>query len=233
MKRNAFISQSLKILRQQLDLQGDILDVGVQEATPTLQAAFPASRHILFEPVAEYHAEIRKRYRDYSYLLFGEAVSDVDGTTFLMPVRQTRGEDVSHSYIIEDEQVGSRPIRSTTIDSVVDRANLSPSMLKIDVEGADIPTRILKGARKTVKSIPVIMIEMTMPKFAERHAEVCETHQLWDLCDLSYYGNVLWQFDAIYLRHDLLARTPALSPMTDDRPFNPEIWQAGFEPGMQ
>lgn len=233
MTRHAYVSEALSVLKASLDLSGDILDVGVQESTPTLQRAFASNRHILFEPVAEYHDEIRRRYSGHDFLLFGEAVSDTQGSTFLRPVRQTRGEQISHSYLVEADAEGNRPIRTTTIDAVVASEGLSPSLLKIDVEGPDIPTRILAGARETLIKVPAVLIEMTVPKFAERHAALCETHALWDLCDLSYYGSVLWQFDALYVHHGLLRSTPSLSPMTDKAPFDAKLWQAGFEPGMQ
>jgi hypothetical protein len=51
----------------------------------------------------------------------------------------------------------------------------SPSLLKIDVEGPDVPAQILRGARDFLQRTSVVVIEMTVDKFMERAILLHET----------------------------------------------------------
>ena len=55
-----------------------IIDIGVLSGTPELMETFPKTRHILFEPVSEFHKRIRKNYTGLDYRLIEAAVTDED-----------------------------------------------------------------------------------------------------------------------------------------------------------
>ena len=76
---------------------GTILDVGVLNGTPELKQAFPRVRHILFEPVAEFTADIERAYRDIDHEIHTVAVSDAVGTVTLQMRTVFDGMKISHS----------------------------------------------------------------------------------------------------------------------------------------
>lgn len=53
-----------------------------------------------------------------------------------------------------------RQVEVVTIDSYVDVHGLKPDFLKIDVEGCEY--QVLLGAAKTLRSVPALMVEVTM-----------------------------------------------------------------------
>jgi hypothetical protein len=98
-------------------------------------------------------------------------------------------------------------------------------LLKIDVEGWEVPQKILAGAKNTLSRTSVVVIEMTVDTFLARaNILAASGFALWDHVDLCYYDNALWQTDAIFVAKDLKAKMPSLAPM-HRKPFNPKVWQ--------
>lgn len=227
--RNAKIRESLATLKSSLPPVRNVIDVGVQHSTPPLIEAFPDSHHFLFEPVAEYHPFIHSHYKALRYTLVEAACSDTDAEVILHSERKTRGDEISHSYIVAKPTSTSRVVRSLSLDSYFASTGLTgPSLLKIDVEGPDVPTQILRGATQVLSSVDAVVIEMTVDRFMERAVLLHSAgFDLWDLCDLCYYGGCLWQADAVFIRHDVKEQHLALRPM-HQKPFRPELWQSGF-----
>lgn len=228
--REAKLEQCLKkIISSGLEIS-DIVDVGVQHETPILKKLFPKKNHILFEPVQEYYKFIHKNYQNITYTLVEAAVSDIDGETILHTERKTRGDEISHSMIVDKETVSSRRVKCFSLDRYFkDFASERPYLLKIDVEGADIPSKIIQGGKSFIGNCSVIIIEMTVDKMLERSSLLHELgFDVFDICDLCYYGDTLWQADFIFIERSLKYSNLALSPM-HQRPFQPEIWQKGFD----
>jgi len=93
----------------------------------------------------------------------------------------------------------------------------------------DVPNLIIRGAANTLKSTAVVVIEMTVDKLMERAILLHEAgFDVWDICDLCYYGDCLWQEDFVFVNRSLKQSNIALRPM-HDRPFRPELWQKGFD----
>ena len=72
-----------------------VLDVGVLTGTPELIAAFPNRKHVLFEPVVEFHEEIRKTYAHIPHVLVNTAVSNSTGKTTLAVSSMIDGVEIS------------------------------------------------------------------------------------------------------------------------------------------
>ncbi len=227
--RNPNIFESLGLLKEFEVPIGSVLDVGIQHSTPVLMRLFPDLHHHLFEPVQEYYPKIKANYAEIDHTLVEVAVSDVAAELNLHTQKKTRGDEISHSFLVDKEDDSTRKIRSITLDEYCQTCpEQGPFLLKIDVEGADVPTRILRGARRSLAQTSVVAIEMTVDKFMERAIVLHEAgFDLWDLCDLCYYGRCLWQADAVFVRRDIKGSIPQLSPMHQP-PFDPAEWQSGL-----
>lgn len=228
MTRKAQLAESLRILRTCGLPIHTILDVGVQHSTPPLLDVFPDKRHLLFEPIVEYHPYIMTNYSRVAHRIVGAAVSDIDGLVHLHSERRTRDNAISHSYIVMEEANSTRQVQSVRLDSFLARDEEQPPyLLKIDVEGAEIPTAILRGAPKTLSHTSAVVIEMTVDRFMQRAALLdFEGFDLWDLVDLCYYGDCLWQTDAVFVSRRYQSELPMLRPMHQP-PFRRELWQEG------
>jgi FkbM family methyltransferase len=227
--RNAKVRESLRLLRRLQVPVSHVIDVGIQHGTPALIEVFPDLHHSLFEPVEEYYPQIRRRYAQLGHDLVEAAVADRDGEMLLQTQKKTRGDEISHSFLTDKPSPDTRRVRVLRLDSHF--AAHSPDnryLLKIDVEGPDVPAAILRGARGILDKVAVVVIEMTVDRFMDRAILLHEAgFDVWDICDLCYYGDCLWQFDAVFLRRELKQALPALRPMTAG-PFRKDLWQSGF-----
>ncbi len=227
--RSAQILNSLETLRGIGVSISTIIDVGIQHSTPVLIKVFPDLAHILFEPIDDYYPHIRQNYAGISYKLVEVAVSDYDGELIIHSEKKTRGDEISHSYIVEAETASSRTVQSITLDRYFqDNPINSNALLKIDVEGPRVPSQIIHGGKELLKNISVVVIEMTVDTFMERAILLHEAgFDVWDICDLCYYGECLWQADVVFVKREIKQNNILLMPM-HSKPFKSELWQSGF-----
>lgn len=202
-----------------------ILDVGVQHRTLPLIKVHPDIRHMLFEPISEYYPHISNNYEAIDHLIVQAAVSDVDGQVFMHSEKNNRGDEISHSWIVDNPSGDTRTVNTITLDYYLESIYCKNFLLKIDVEGWDVPQKILSGAKNILNRTSVVVIEMTVDTFLAR-ANILSASGfvLWDLVDLCYYDNVLWQADAIFVQKHLKQNFPSLAPM-HRKPFNQKLWQ--------
>lgn len=227
--RNAKVRESLRLLRAAEVPVTHVIDVGIQHGTPSLIETFPDLLHYLFEPVEEYYPHIRRSYENVAYELIEAAVTDSNGELLLQTQKKTRGDEISHAFLTKNANPDTRTVQAFRLDSYF--ANHPPEhryLLKIDVEGPDVPSAILRGAKDMLDRVSVVMIEMTVDRFMDRAILLHEAgFDVWDICDLCYYGDCLWQCDVFFVRRDLKQSLPVLRPMTG-QPFRKELWQSGF-----
>lgn len=226
--RTTDIRQSLTILRQAGLPVEDVLDVGVQHGTPALMQVYGDKLHHLFEPVEDYFPKIRANYGAIRHELVQAAVSDQDADVLLHSESKTGTGEVSHSWITATETGSSRRVPTLKLDTYVERARpTGPLLLKIDVEGATVPATILRGAAHVLPLCSAVVIEMTVDRWFERAALLDGAgFDLWDLTALSYYGECLWQFDAVYVNRSYKKLLPILQPIHQP-PFDMSRWQQG------
>lgn len=227
--RNAKVRESLRLLRAAKVPITHVIDVGIQHGTPPLIETFPDLHHYLFEPVEEYYLHIRRNYQQVAYELVEAAVTDTDGELLLQTQKKTRGDEISHAFLTKSANADTRAVQARRLDSYfANHSSDNRYLLKIDVEGPDVPSAILRGAKGILDRVSVVMIEMTVDRFMDRAILLHEAgFDVWDICDLCYYGDCLWQFDAFFIRRDLKQSLPVLRPMTG-QPFSKELWQSGF-----
>ena len=189
---------------------------------------FPDREHHLFEPIQDYFSEIERNYSNIPHSLVHAAISDKIGNVHVHSVKKFGNERISHSWISDVPTNSSRVVPEMTLDHYTSSSKYTaPLLLKIDVDGASVPAAILRGARNTLTKCSVVVIEMTLERWLER-AELLNIagFDLWDITSLCYYGNCLWQFDAVFVSRAYKSTYPELSPMRQ-LPFDMKRWQEG------
>jgi len=186
-----------------------VVDVGVRESTRELIEAFPSHMHFLFEPVPTFFADIELNYAAVPHVLFPMALSDTNETKSLVVTALLRDGVATHSRIVDEyrtvdgvEVISCTPIDVRRLDSI--NAALEPDfLLKVDVDGFDL--QVLKGCGSMLSLASAVIVEATFADFYQR-ALYLESNgfQLIDIVDLVYYGSVLYQFDIVFIRRELI-----------------------------
>lgn len=156
-------------------LTGEAMDIGANYGTFTYFLAKHSPRVIAIEPAPQNFRALTwvSNFYRLNAELIQAAVSDKDGI-----VKFEAGENLYEGRISEN---GSLSVPCVTVDSL----NLSPSFIKIDVEGLD--AQVLRGCLKTIeRSHPALLVEVSCQ----------ETWQLLDsigyACVANYGSNKLF-----------------------------------------
>lgn len=205
-----------------------IVDVGVREKTGELINVFPDVKHHLFEPVSEFFETITANYRSVQHELYPMALSDESGLLYLVIRSLEKNGQPTHSHISDSAVVvdGRHIIKCYPIDvRRFDSLPLSGEidvnfLLKVDVDGKDL--NVLKGFGEDLNKASAVIVECTVDNILERISYVENAGFLIaDLVDIVYYGDSLYQLDAVMVRKDLINKE--LKPTLD--PFNMELWR--------
>ncbi len=136
-------------------------DVGANMGIFSLLASAAGAKVFAFEPSQKVYqfltANIESNNRQNSVITIPEAVSDKEGAVQFFETRTGNygvGRIINFNPNVQKE---SYEVKTNTLESFVKKYG-SPSVLKIDVEGAEYP--ILKGASGILKEIsPTILVE--------------------------------------------------------------------------
>jgi len=179
-----------------------VLDIGILTGTGELMAVFGDKRHLLVEPIEEWNDTINASYTKHKidYTLINVAASDENGTMNMETTSVIPGRAISHARLT-DRAIGEnvRSVSVRTIDSLMQDYPLpGPYLLKIDVDGVEI--KVIRGAKETLKSVNVIVIEANIKNFLERATYLKGSgFELFDIVDPCYYDGRLRQFDLVFL----------------------------------
>jgi FkbM family methyltransferase len=215
-------TSSLRQLRARGVPVAAVLDVGVQRATGSLIEVFPDVPHLLFEPVRAFQPDIRKNYAKIRHEIVEAAISDVDGAGKI-EAAMIDGREVSHAWI----STKGDDVRLARLDTIVPTFDFKgPYLLKVDVDGAAIPAKIIDGAEGVMKDVSCLVCEMVAERFVDL-AQRIERHGfvLWDIVESCYYDDVFYQCDAVFVRKDLVKSQAALKPFAF-KTFDPAKWRA-------
>jgi FkbM family methyltransferase len=197
-----------------------VLDVGVQFGTPFLMESCKHLPHLLFEPVDDYIPAIHRKYAGFEYEVFHAAVSDRDGVAWQLGYSADSSGRVTHSQISDravdadgqNKLVSCKEISMRKLDTIMaDRREASPYLLKIDVDGHEIP--ILNGAQNTLKQSSIVIVEAQLSTIVEKTLLLRTAgFTLFDIVDLCYYYGRLSQVDLIFVSNSGIERSSNLRP---------------------
>lgn len=186
-----------------------VVDVGVREMTLELVRAFPDKHHHLFEPVSAFFPDIEKNYRDVPHTLHSMALSNEEGLVFLVQSSLHRNGVVTHSqikakpepidgqYIIACEQISVRRFDQLELPVQQD------FLLKVDVDGLDL--QVMQGFGSKIRDASVVIVESTHASVFQRMELLLKAgFHLFDITDIVYYGNALYQMDLVMVRSNLV-----------------------------
>lgn len=216
-------SASLKLARDRGLPVSCVIDVGVQRATGSLMEVFPDRPHLLFEPVREFFPDIARNYARIEHELFDLALSDIDGEGFLQKSGHGGGGGVTHAWVSGKGET----IKLARLDTVIAKSNRKgPFLLKIDVDGADAPAKIIEGAAGMMSEVSCVVSEMVADRFTDLATRIERSgFVLWDIVESAYYDEVFYQCDAIFIRKDLITAHKELKPFSIQT-FDPGKWRA-------
>ena len=182
-----------------------VIDVGAAQGswTKNLLNLWPKADFHLIEPLKEnlpHLSELKNSYSNIKYHLAvaGESAGEVN--ILVSP-------DLDGSGIYGTDNGNTRPVPVMMIDSIPGTERV---LIKLDTHGYEVP--ILKGAKKTLESTELLVIEV----YGFRISPTCLLfHELSDYLDHLGFrlvdivdimrrpgDNAFWQADAFYLRKD-------------------------------
>jgi len=218
-RRRLTLTESLKTARARGLPVGCVIDVGVQRCTPSLIEAFPDKPHLLFEPVRDFFPVISRNYARIEHELFELALSDIDGDGFLH--KSGHGGGVTHAWIAKSGEA----VNLARLDTVIGKSGRKgPFLLKIDVDGADAPAKIIEGSSGVFAETSCVVCEMVGSRFLDLANRIAR-HDfiLWDIAEPAYYDGVFYQCDAVFIRRDILEANAGLKPFSMAS-FDPQKW---------
>lgn len=197
-----------------------VVDIGVNESTSELIQTIPDRHHHLFEPVDLWHSKIGVNYAGVEHTLYPVALSDRNGTAWLIQTSLHRNGIATHATIAMEPAVPDGKMIVDCKQIEIQRLDFYSSqftnnfLLKIDVDGKELD--ILRGASGCLRNASVIITEAVYSSLTQRGKIIEDSgFQLIDIVDRVMYGEVLWQCDLVYLRDDLMnerLRPPMFSP---------------------
>lgn len=216
---------TLQYIKDHIDFNPTIIDIGVQYETKELKTVFCESKHLLFEPVSEYYPSIRSNYVNIDHQIFEIALSNCNQDSFLSTRSLFGSGQVSHSNISDEESLNTRPITVRKLDSIIPEIQrettlIEPFILKIDVDGVEL--QILEGSTETLAKTFCVIVETPLNVevshlniFSERFFFLHNNgFVLWDIVDFCYYKENLTQVDLVFLSQSF-KRKLDFSPWSD------------------
>lgn len=190
---------------------GTWIDIGASDGAWTLRAAthFPASRFLLFEPLAERQAALATLARKRGYTIIAAAAGAKPGT-----IAFAIDSELDGSGVAAPGTAACRSVPMETIDRAVAQHSLpAPYAVKLDTHGHEIP--VLEGATHVLARAEFLVIEaynFTLVPGSLRFPELCAWLEArgFRCCDLADPmgrpgDGALWQMD--------LAFAPMTSPI--------------------
>ena len=204
-----------------------VIDVGVASETPELYEAFPKTRLLLIEPLAEFEPclkNICKRF-DAQYVL--SAAGEARGTATL----NVHTDQLDCSSFFKEAEGAlvdgcPREVPVVTIDEVCSEKGLKgPYLIKIDAQGAEL--KVVEGAKRVLEDTEAVILEVTLfgtmiggPQLADVVIYMKDRgFVVYDVWGLLYrpYDVALAQLDMAFVRQDGLFRKSQIFASSEQR----------------
>lgn len=158
------------VLESRLSAGDTYVDIGANFGLHAMLAAHyvgPTGQVIAFEPVPEnlrlLHRNLKLNDFDSRCEIFACALTAEGGSEVEMTIEPGLSPAASLAENFAGEKIR---VQTRTLDACLDRDTPTPSLIKIDVEGAEHD--VLKGASETLKKSPDLLIEVhtfALPSF--------------------------------------------------------------------
>lgn len=196
--KETFEEEELLLLKRFLKPKETFLDIGANIGIFSLLAAHFAGKEgcvIAFEPTSSTYQRLQENIELNSLQniqAFRMALSDTNGQAELQVASE--GYDAWNSLAKPSSGtvIASETVETLTLDSFLSKANIRDiALIKIDVEGWEIP--VLKGAQNLLNApnAPTLMVEFTEQNAQNAGFSCKELYQL-----LVEYGYELFTYDA-------------------------------------
>ena len=207
-----------------IDLDGNALqDVKRPRARPTLERSLTLLRELGIEPgcivdvgAAEDTRSLRVQFPHVHHHLF-------EPNAALLP-------GLAANYAAVNHTIYPVAVGNPTLDEFLADVDLpEPCLLKIDVDGPELD--VLAGASSTLAKSGVVIVEAPLQYIAARAGYLADRgFSIFDIVDLCYYDDQLWQADLMFLPTATLGLPPFRS--LNREPAVPERWYThGWEHG--
>jgi len=190
-----------------------VFDVGAKDGRDTSQflRIFPFAHIWAFDCAEDCVDRLEMAFKDEKRVtVVPKAVSDYKGSVTFYPcsMRGSSGlYEVSEEFSIEARTIGSYEVESITLDDFIEGQGIDDvDLLKIDIEGADLPA--LRGCQRAISRglVGAILCELLFyPYYVGQHGytEVCDyltyygysLHALWP----QYWGGRLRYANALFM----------------------------------
>ena len=182
-------AENYKFLKKYLTPGMDVIDIGAHLglfSTFCSKLTNKTGNIICFEPTPGTFAVLTETLRlnhCNNVTAIQAAVSDKNGTATFY-VSHTAGCN-SNSLLKNrsDKELSAYEVKLVTIDSITSDYSLKPSLIKIDVEGAELDA--LKGGIETFNKFKPVLILGLHPDFIKLKGDSLET--IWDLLQKNHY----------------------------------------------
>ena len=207
-----------------------IVDVGVREGTEDMRVVFPTLHHTLIDPMNDdYLDQIQARYADTPYSMVNVAVGEQGDVLWLVKSALLHDGKTTHANLREKPEnvdgsiiTSCEPVPVKRLDSLLGELNIQAGfLLKIDVDG--IEEKVIKGASDILHQASAVVCECTYSTLHSRLSLLVDKgFSLVDIADRVYYGDSLYQLDAVLVRKDLLEKSAYRPPIAN---FQRALWR--------
>ena len=193
-----------------------IIDVGVATGTFELYETFPDARYFLVEPLQEFEPAIQSILKKIQGDYLIAAAGDQNGEMEI----NVHPYHLAGSTLMKQEagaQADGEPrkIRVIQLDDALEQRSLpQPSLIKIDVQGAEL--KVLDGCQKCLKHADVVVLEVSLFKLMKGIPEIYDVmHYMKTRGFVAYdiihginrpLDNALAQVDILFVREDGMFR---------------------------
>lgn len=186
-----------------------IVDVGTKYQTKELRENFKQVHQILIEPQNKYNTRIKELYKNNIFTILNVGCDSHVDTLYI----HEKGEDFfklpTHNKL--NCEISDTEVKIETLDNICKELK-NNLLLKIDTDGHEVG--VLQGGRNyCLKKCAFVIIETTFKRFAEiTDIMTKENFELFQIVDLCYFQNILWQVDLIFVRKDVREETKIFNP---------------------